>query len=95
MAGIESAFIYGSWARRYQGETGAPPGDIDLLVVGSVQVDDVYDVMEMASARLSREVNPTVLTTEYRDLVVGDQEIATDLVHATNIVAAVRADLSI
>jgi len=31
--------------------------------------------------------------TEYRDLIVGDQEIASDLVHATNIVAAVRADL--
>jgi len=30
---------------------------------------------------------------EYRDLIVGDQEIATDLGHATNIVAAVRADL--
>ena len=33
--------------------------------------------------------------TEYRDLVVGEQEIASDLVHATNIVAAVRADLGI
>jgi len=32
---------------------------------------------------------------EYRDLVVGDQEIASDLVHAANIVAAVRADLVI
>jgi len=33
--------------------------------------------------------------TEYRDLVVGDQEIASDLVHATTIVTAVRADLGI
>jgi hypothetical protein len=33
--------------------------------------------------------------TEYRDLVVGEQEIATDLVHVTNIVAAVRTDLGI
>lgn len=32
---------------------------------------------------------------EYRDVVVGDQEIASDLVHATNIVAAVRADLGV
>lgn len=31
--------------------------------------------------------------TEYRDLIVGDQEIVSDLAHATNIVAAVRADL--
>jgi uncharacterized protein (UPF0332 family) len=33
--------------------------------------------------------------TEYRDLVVGDQEIASDLIHATNIVAAVKADLGV
>ncbi len=60
--GIESAFIYGSWARRYAGEAGAPPGDIDLLVVGTPQVDAVYDVAEKASARLGREVNPTILS---------------------------------
>lgn len=33
--------------------------------------------------------------TEYRDLVVGDQEIASDLNHATNIVAAVRVGLGV
>ena len=33
--------------------------------------------------------------TEYRDRVVGEQEITSDLIHATNIVAAVRADLGI
>lgn len=63
VGGIESAYIYGSWARRYEGEAGAPPGDIDLLVVGRPQVDAVYDAAEKASARLSRQVNPTVLTT--------------------------------
>ena len=62
VAGIEFAFIYGSWARRYEGETGAPPGDIDLLVVGTPEVDEVYDVAEKAAVQLSREVNPTVLT---------------------------------
>jgi hypothetical protein len=33
--------------------------------------------------------------TEYRDLVVREQEITSDLIHARNIVAAVRADLGI
>ena len=56
------AFIYGSWARRYEGEAGAPPGDIDLLVVGTPEVEAVYDVTERASAQFGREVNPTVLT---------------------------------
>jgi predicted nucleotidyltransferase len=62
IAGIESAFIYGSWARRYEGEPGSPPGDIDLLVVGTPNVDLVYDAAEKASAKLGREVNSTVLT---------------------------------
>lgn len=64
IAGIESAFIYGSWARRYEGEPGAPPGDIDLLIVGMPQVDAVYDSAEKASSKLSREVNPTILTSD-------------------------------
>lgn len=62
VAGIESAFIYGSWARRYEGEPGSPPGDIDLLVVGTPNVDMVYDAAEKASAQVGREVNSTVLT---------------------------------
>lgn len=63
IAGIESAFIYGSWARRYEGEAGAPPGDVDLLVVGTPQVDAVYDATEKTSVQLGLEVNPTVLTS--------------------------------
>ena len=34
VAGIESAFIYGSWARRYEGEAGAPPGTLIFLSSG-------------------------------------------------------------
>ena len=67
LRGIESAFIYGSWARRYEGEAGVPPGDIDLLVVGTPEVDAVYDVAEKASAQFGREVNPTVLTKQEWD----------------------------
>ena len=32
-AGIEEVFIFGSWARRYQGEPGPPPNDVDVAVV--------------------------------------------------------------
>jgi hypothetical protein len=32
--GIELAVIIGSWARRYQGEAGPPPNDVDVIVVG-------------------------------------------------------------
>ncbi|HEY8652531.1 MAG TPA: Wzz/FepE/Etk N-terminal domain-containing protein, partial [Dermatophilaceae bacterium] len=47
-----------------RGRSGCTPGDIDLLVVGTPQVDAVYDVAEKAAIQLSREVNPTVLTRD-------------------------------
>lgn len=52
--------IFGSWAARYAGETGPPPHDIDVLVVGNVDRADVYDAADRASTRLGIEVNPVV-----------------------------------
>ena len=60
--GIEHASIYGSWARRYRGEAGIEPQDIDLLVVGKPDVDLLREVVEKAAITLGRDVNPTVLT---------------------------------
>lgn len=60
--GIEVAYLFGSWARRYQGEPGPPPGDIDLVVIGSPDVDDVYDACTVAGEVLGQEVNPVILT---------------------------------
>lgn len=55
--GIERAFIYGSWAARYEGHAGGIPRDIDLLVVGDADPDDLADAVEAVAARLGREVN--------------------------------------
>jgi DNA-binding transcriptional ArsR family regulator len=60
--GIDTAYIFGSWAHRYQGETGAPPGDIDLLIIGHPDVDAVYEAARRASNELGQEVNPVVLS---------------------------------
>jgi predicted nucleotidyltransferase len=35
VSGIELAVIIGSWARRFRGEAGPPPNDVDVIVVGS------------------------------------------------------------
>ena len=35
VAGIEEAFLHGSWAARFTGTTGRAPGDVDVLVVGA------------------------------------------------------------
>jgi DNA-binding transcriptional ArsR family regulator len=57
LAGVSEAYIYGSWAARYDGESGPPPGDVDVLVVGSPDPDALFDLAERVSRRLSREVN--------------------------------------
>ena len=57
MPGIERAYIYGSWAARYRGEPGPPPGDVDVLVIGHADVDDLADAVAGAATRLRREVN--------------------------------------
>jgi DNA-binding transcriptional ArsR family regulator len=58
--GAESVLIYGSWAARYGGVAGPPPGDVDVLVVGSVDRAAVYAAAERAEARLGIPVNPVV-----------------------------------
>lgn len=55
--GVSDAYIYGSWAARYVGEPGPPPRDVDVLVVGDADDDDVFDAARMAERRLGREVN--------------------------------------
>lgn len=62
--GIDEAHIYGSWAARYAGDPGPLPRDIDLLVVGDADPDDLYDAARVAETRLAREVNITLITAE-------------------------------
>jgi DNA-binding transcriptional ArsR family regulator len=57
MAGVQQAYIYGSWAARYKGEPGPPPADVDVLVVGAPEADALFDLAEETSRRLHREVN--------------------------------------
>ncbi|GIF20615.1 ArsR family transcriptional regulator [Paractinoplanes tereljensis] len=57
LPGVAEAYIYGSWAARYSGEPGPPPHDVDVLVVGDVDDDDLADAARDAERRLGREVN--------------------------------------
>jgi predicted nucleotidyltransferase len=60
---ISAAFVYGSVAKR--SDTAA--SDIDLMIVSdTLSYADVYGVLEMATSRLGRDVNPTVYSR--RDL---------------------------
>lgn len=62
VAGITEACIYGSWAARYAREPGPTPGDIDVLVVGNPDRDDLFEATGRATARLGKEVNVHVVT---------------------------------
>ena len=62
--GISLAFLYGSWAARFHGEPGPLPNDIDVLIVGSPDRDDVHDRLTDAARLLRREVNPTFVPAD-------------------------------
>lgn len=59
--GIDEAWVFGSWAARYAGETGPPPADIDVLMVGSASLRAVRAACRTVEERIGREVNPVVL----------------------------------
>lgn len=62
VAGIERAFLYGSWAKRYSGDSGQVPNDIDLGIVGTLATDDVYELILEQEAKLAREINYTIFS---------------------------------
>jgi len=55
--GIDFAYIFGSWAARYQGNAGPIPADVDLLVVGTADRDELDSAAQRAGTILLREVN--------------------------------------
>lgn len=55
--GVAEAYIYGSWAARYRGEPGPVPADVDVLVVGSADPDDLDELAEKAQTTLRRPVS--------------------------------------
>lgn len=55
--GIAKAFIFGSWAKRYSGETGGVPNDIDLGIIGSATTDEIEDLLEDAKRILRRDID--------------------------------------
>ena len=68
--GIESAYVYGSWAARYLGEPGDDPADIDVLVVGRPSQLAVARAERTLSDRLGREVS--VIVVPAQDWEAGD-----------------------
>jgi MarR family len=73
VAGVESVFVFGSWAERYKGVPGPYPNDVDVLVVGTTEVDllAVQAVCSRASRDLHKQsgamqldINPVVIALD-------------------------------
>jgi DNA-binding transcriptional ArsR family regulator len=62
IGGIEEASVFGSWAARMHGEPGPAPADLDLLVVGRPDRDDLHDAAGRVTTRLGRQVNIVVMS---------------------------------
>jgi DNA-binding transcriptional ArsR family regulator len=59
--GITAAYIYGSWAARHEGQAGQRPvGDIDVLILGDPDRDQLYAALSTAEQRLARPVQATI-----------------------------------
>jgi DNA-binding transcriptional ArsR family regulator len=61
LLGITAAYIYGSWAARHEGQAGQRPvGDIDVLILGEPDRDQLYAALSAAEKRLGRPVQATI-----------------------------------
>jgi DNA-binding transcriptional ArsR family regulator len=59
--GVSAAYVYGSWAARHAGERGERPvGDIDVLVLGEPDRDQLYAAAGVAEERLGQPVQVTI-----------------------------------
>jgi len=72
LEGISAAFIYGSWAERHVGQTGPRPvGDIDVLVLGEPERDQLYEVVGAVEPRLGRPVQITIRDADWLEVAEG------------------------
>jgi predicted nucleotidyltransferase len=59
--GIDEVYVFGSWAARYEGLTAQRPvADIDVLILGAPDRDQLYAALSAAENRLGRPVQATV-----------------------------------
>ncbi len=90
VGGITAAYVYGSWAARHEGQAGQRPvADIDVLVLGDPDRDELYDALSAAERRLGRPVEATIRdpawlesgTGAFHDTVASRPLVRLDLPH--------------
>jgi len=69
---VDEAYIFGSWARRYLGQPGAAPRDIDVLIVGNPDRRRLNRLLSEEAEKIGKEINAvTISPAEWRDKASG------------------------
>ncbi len=72
VAGISRAFIYGSWAvAATGGEMVRPVADIDLLVLGDPDRDELFAALAPVERRLGREIQVSIRSSDWLERGTG------------------------
>jgi predicted nucleotidyltransferase len=80
---IEVALIYGSVAKNVEDMR----SDVDLLVIGDVDLDALHDAIGSAEKSIEREINPTVFSRkDWIARIKKKQAFALDVLGAPKIV---------
>jgi len=61
--GVSEAFIFGSWADPNE----LAPRDIDLMIIGDPELDEVYDAASSVEAQIGRPVNVAIFSASEWD----------------------------
>jgi DNA-binding Lrp family transcriptional regulator len=78
--GVETAFVFGSFAARASGVPGPAPNDIDVLVIGEPDARAVYAACRAVSDEVARPVNATIMTSaEWDEAVQRKSAFAVDV----------------
>ena len=64
VAGISEGYIFGSWARRLNGDVGPDPQDVDVVIVGEMSMRTQSDLGLQATELCGREVNFMTVSSE-------------------------------
>ncbi|MGV7744320.1 nucleotidyltransferase domain-containing protein [Mycobacterium kansasii] len=88
--GIRQAYLFGSWARRYGGEPGPPPGDVDVLVVGNTDLDDLDEAARRVEKILQLPVHIVRILPERWDSPAWDDTFVADVRSKPKVLIAVR-----
>lgn len=89
--GIDAAYLFGSWAARYAGERGAAPHDIDVLVIGEPDRDELDAAITEAERRLARPVQATIRRRSWWD--TGDDSFRKEIAKRPLVELVVAADM--